>query len=250
MKRIRRPKPKRGQLALPIKGRGGAGRGQGRKKRKHGYVPHRARPFLEARFPVHISMSIARGLPSLRGRRLWELVRRGFVYGCKTALGFRIVHYAVNGQHIHLICEAKNRTALSRGIQGFKSRLGQTINNRLGRKGAVFTDRYHERILTNPTQCRHALAYVLNNQRHHAYAENASYPAGCVDPHSSAMDSCGWNRRVTTWSQAPPTAWDDRPTVAAPTSWLLRCGWRRGGAPLSPDRIPGLPKGAPQLPVW
>jgi hypothetical protein len=247
---MRRPKPKRGQLALPIKGRGGAGRGQGRKKRKHGYVPHRARPFLEARFPVHISMSIARGLPSLRGRRLWELVRRGFVYGCKTALGFRIVNYAVNGQHIHLICEAKNRTALSRGIQGFKSRLGQTINNRLGRKGAVFTDRYHERILTNPTQCRHALAYVLNNQRHHAYAEHASYPAGCVDPHSSAMKFSGWSRRVTTWSQAPPTAWDDLPTVAAPTSWLLRCGWRRGGAALSPDRIPGLPKGAPQLPVW
>ncbi len=41
------------------------------------------------------------------------------------------------------------------------------MNQVLGRKGAVFTHRYHATALTTPTQTRNALAYVLNNWRRH-----------------------------------------------------------------------------------
>jgi hypothetical protein len=251
----RRPK----QLALGLlHGRGGPGRGQGRKKVKHDYVPHTRRPFLEGRCPVHVSTQVVRGLPSLRGRTLWAAVRRGFVYGCTSGAPegapevFRIVHFSVQGKHIHLLCEAKDRRALSRGIQGFKIRVAKAINGALGkRRGPVFADRYHERIITNPTQCRHSLAYILGNQRKHARAEGASYPRNRVDPYSSALLFDGWTvPRVRPWANAPLTKTDDKPVVAQARTWLLRGGWKRGGGPISPNTIPGLPAGAPPLPQW
>ncbi len=251
----RRPK----QLAFRLaRGRGGPDRGQGRKKTKHDYVPHTPRPFVDARHPVHVSTRVIRGLPSLRGRTLWAAVRRGFVFGRlfrgakQPSEVFRIIHFSVHGKHIHLICEARDRRALSRGIQGFKIRVAKAINAALGgRRGTVFAERYHERIITNPTQCRHTIAYVLLNQLHHAYEGGASYPRGQVDPHSSAASFDGWTvRRPRPWANAPPTDTDGKATVAQPKTWLLRGGWKRGGGPISPDFIPGLPAGAPPLPVW
>ncbi len=251
---------RRRQLSLDlVRGRGGPGRGQGRKKNRFDYVVHRTRPFHERRHPVHVSTRVVAGLPSLRGRRLWAAVHRGFVFGCvfgsedgspRRAV-FRIVHFSVQGQHIHLVCEAADRQGLSRGVQGFKVRVAKAVNKAMGRRGAVFTDRYHARTITTPTQCRHTLSYVLSNQRHHAYAERASYPAGRVDPCSSALTLTGWTvARVRSWANAPPTPLDDRPAVAPPSTWLLRGGWQRGGGPISPSRVPGLPVNAPPLPVW
>ncbi len=231
---------------------GGPGRGQGRKKRKHNYVPHARRPFVEARFPVHVSTKVLAGLPSLRGRRLWAAVRSAFVNGCKKDQ-FRIVHFSVQGAHIHLICEARNRQHLSRGVQGFKIRVAKAVNRACGRKGTVFADRYHERIIINPTQCRHAIAYVLNNQRHHAYAQSASYPRNRIDPCSSAAYFGGWTLVAPrSWGAKAATdaSTDVERPVAPPTTWLLRGGWRRGGGAIPPDFVPGLPKGAPPLPLW
>ena len=136
-----------------------------------------------------------------------------------------------------------------------EEKLRKAINAALGgRRGPVFTDRYHERIITNPTQCRHTLAYVLLNQRHHAYGEAASYAKNRVDPCSSAAHFNGWTvARPKPWANAPPTDTDDQPVVARPQTWLLRGGWKRGGRGrglISPNVIPGLPPGAPPLPVW
>jgi len=236
-----------------LRGRGGAGRGQGRRKRRFNYVPHTSRAFLDKRHPVHVSTGVVNGLPSLRGRTLWAVVRRAFVHGCDKKRSFRIVHFSVQGKHIHLICEALNRRQLSRGIQGFKIRVAKAINKKLGgRRGAVFSDRYHERILGTPTQCRHALAYVLNNQRHHAYAEGATYPRNTIDPCSSARWFKGWSiSDPKTWANAPPGDSGEAKPVAEPREWLLRNGgWKRGGGCISPNVIPGVPKDAPALPVW
>lgn len=269
--RKRRRKRRSGkQLELRVlrvlRGRGGPGRGQGRKKRKHDYVPHTRRPFLDKRHPVHISTRVVGGLPSLRGQKLWAAVRKGFVFGRTFLEGlpgddakrevFRIVHFSVQGRHIHLICEAADRTSLSRGVQAFKVRVAKAINKALGgRRGAVFVDRYHERIITNPTQARHALAYVILNSRRHAAKEGASYPRNRVDPLSSALWFNGWTvQEPRPWANAPPTDTDGKVPVAPPRSWLLRSGWQLGGGNgrhlLSPNFIPGLPADAPPLPVW
>ena len=263
------------QQELPLRrGRGGPDRNQGRKKTKFDYVPHTARDFLDRRHPVHVTTKVVEAVGTLRGAKLWAAVRRAFVFGCvygesdrkatprsavpagaagKKArrVRFRIVHFSVQGRHIHLVCEAASRKWLSRGIQGFKIRLAKSINKALNnRRGKVFTDRYHERVIKNPTQCRNTLAYVLNNARHHAYEEGATFPRNKVDPYSSAMAFDGWSRRVRPWGRAPRTDTDGEPTTAAPTIWLLRTGWRKAGETLSPNHIPGLGGRKPNLPQW
>ncbi|HTM23273.1 MAG TPA: transposase [Kofleriaceae bacterium] len=198
---------------------------------------------------MHVSVRVLRSLPSLRGRHLWEAVRRALVKTCKKDR-FRIVHFSVQGEHIHLLCEAADRRALSAGVQGFKISVAKRINARLDREGTVFPQRYHERIIESPTDCRATIAYILCNQRHHAYDQGATLPRGHVDPCSSARHFDGWTvQHPPPWKHAAGGIGDD--AVCAPAeSFLLKHGWRRGGGLISPDHIPALPPGAPPPPEW
>jgi len=247
------------QIGFEYRTWGGKRKGAGRKpKGERAGVSHKVRPPLPSGCAIHVSTRLVGGLPSLRGHKLWAAVRKGFVFGRvfveDEAKVFRIVHFSVQGRHIHLICEAADRTSLARGVQGFKIRVAKAVNAALGgRRGRVFTDRYHERIITNPTQCRHAISYVLLNSRRHAAEEGASYPRNRVDPFSSALWFNGWTvEHPKQWANAPPTDTDGEAPVAKPRGWLLRSGWQLGGGKgrrrLSPNFIPGLPAGAdPQV---
>ena len=113
----------------------------------------------------------------------------------------RLVHFTVLGNHLHLIVEADGSGALATGMQGLNVRLAKALNGVLGRKGRVFADHYHGRLLLSPTEVRNALDYVKNNAQHH-YGENG------VDPFSSA---------------APDAA----EVLARPLTWLLEVGWLR-----------------------
>ena len=50
------------------------------------------------------------------------------------ARGFRIVHLSIQRTHLHLIVEARNRTALSKGMQGFLISAARGINAALSRR--------------------------------------------------------------------------------------------------------------------
>jgi REP element-mobilizing transposase RayT len=177
---------------------------------------------------VHVTLKVLETVPYLRKQDCWEALRHAFVAGKCSALGFRLVHFSVQGNHLHLICEATNQLALTRGMQGLAVRIARRLNKKLGRSGRVFAQRYHERILRTPTEVRRAIAYVLNNFRHHSRDRLTN---DWVDPLSSAPYFDGWR-----WS---PRRWklpDDRPTRPAET-WLLTTGWRRMGL-VAPDEIP------------
>ena len=95
------------------------------------------------------------------------------------------------------------------------------------RRGTVFADRYHDRVLTTPRQVRHALAYVLCNARKHGLAPRTRH---WVDPCSSAAAFPGWSCAI---ELAPTLA------TVEPRTWLLTIGWRRAGGPIDPDHHPG-----------
>ena len=77
--------------------------------------------------------------------------------------GFRIVHFSVQSNHLHLIVEADDATALARGIQGLSIRIARAVNRVLERRGKVFADRYHAHQLRSPTETANAIAYVGGN---------------------------------------------------------------------------------------
>ncbi|HEX5795190.1 MAG TPA: transposase [Geminicoccaceae bacterium] len=65
-------------------------------------------------------------------------------------LAVHVVEFSVQGNHVHMLVEAKDRQALSRGIQGLAIRLARAVNRVLARVGKVWADRYHRHDLASP----------------------------------------------------------------------------------------------------
>ena len=203
------------QLELQPRTWGGRRSGAGRKPsgRKVG-VPHRIRPAHVARHPVHVTLRAARSLPSLRGDRLFEVLRRGLAPSSQG--GLRILHFSVQTDHVHMIVEAESGGALSRGLQGLAIRLAKRVNRVLGRAGSLWSDRYHARPLRTPREVRNAVVYVLQNWRHHRLG-------------GEGVDPCSSGRWFDAWAGNNPSVAGTRPVVT-PRTWLAAVGWRRYGS--------------------
>ena len=77
------------------------------------------------------------------------------------------VEYNVLNNHLHLVVEADDSGALSRGMQGLAICLAKALNAALGRSGSLFADHFHSRLLPTPTELTRAIRYVLDNALHH-----------------------------------------------------------------------------------
>lgn len=154
---------------------------------------------------------------------------------------FAVVHFSIQGNHIHLLCEAHDKYALGDGIKAlscsFAQRVNRTISKRTGARcrGAVFPDRYHVRPITSVRQVRHTLAYVLNNFRHHRNIGPTLF-GDRLDFYSSAALFAGWKERTRSTLALP--AGYETPAVKAPTTWLLAIGYRHAPA-ISVYEVPG-----------
>lgn len=229
------PRPRQGELPFAKRPSGPGGKRPGAGRKPNGdkaLVSHLRRPELEGRHPLHVTLSIVREVGRLRIRERFLAVRTALRAGAEK-FGLRIVHYSVQNYHLHLVLEATDRAALSRGVQGLAVRIARSINRHLGRQGKVFADRFHARVLSSPRQTRNALRYVLSNHLRHA-SGSADRPCG-TDPFSSGPYFDGW---TTPWRIA--AAWDPGGSVGVePRTWLLRVGWRRAGGPIVPWAVPG-----------
>ena len=180
------PRKKPQQGALPFRKNGGRRAGAGRKpKGDKAGVSHRERAPLAARFPAHVTMKLRRGLPRLRCRSEYRALLACFASGCDRA-GFRLTHYAVLNDHLHFLVEARDRATLSRGVQGLAIRTAKALNKLWSRRGGVFADRYHDRILKTPREARNALVYVLANGKKHATEGREVTVPQAIDTFTSA----------------------------------------------------------------
>ncbi len=220
-------------LAKPKGERGHGGRREGAGRKRQGprrRVPHVARAITKRRFPVLVTMRVRPDVARLRKFELCAVLRRAFVHGCRKD-AFRICQFSIQGNHVHLICEASDNIALARGIQGWSVRVARGLNGVLGRAGQVFEDRYHLQVITTPRQTRAALCYVLQNARRHGESIDRRY--GGMDPFSSSWWFDGWTD--DRWRRGVPPP--EMRTVAEAETWLLRTGWRMHGL-LAIDEVP------------
>lgn len=125
------------QLAFPLPNTwGGRRTGAGPKRRApRPQVSHRTRPYHEAAHPAHVTLRARAGLPSLRAPHLFSVLRDA-IRSAHTPR-FRICHFSVQSNHVHLIVEATSRDTLSRGMQGLAIRLARAVNRVLARRGPV-----------------------------------------------------------------------------------------------------------------
>jgi REP-associated tyrosine transposase len=176
-------------------------------------VAHRVRGPHDTRVPVHVTMRAVAAIPSLRSAAVFSTVRRAL--GASSHDGFRLIHFSVQADHLHLLVEADRRDGIARGCQGLAIRLAKAVNRILGRRGTVWGDRYHARALRTPRELRNALAYVLNNWRKHV-------------PGARGLDRRSSGPWFGGWSTAQPQPVGPSPVVS-PRTWLARRGWLRHG---------------------
>jgi REP element-mobilizing transposase RayT len=224
------------QLPLTLRTHGGRRRGAGRPAGPRPNVRHRARPELFSRHPVHVTLRLRRELGSLRRRNTYSALWKAWSQ-VSSELGLRLVHYSVQFDHIHLIVEIASKMGLSRGMQGLMIRMARALNRVLGRRGAVFSDRYHARALGTPREIKNALVYVLNNRLHHTRVPTRR---AVFDPYSSAVWFEGWREGLQSWPKAEARP----PPVVAPSTWLLAQSWKRHPAPSLTD-VPGSARARP-----
>jgi len=148
---------------------------------------------------LHAVLRTQDDVPRLREKAMFRKIRRALDAGAARA-GFRLVHFSVQGNHLHLVVEAADAESLSRGMQALAIRVARAINRAASRSGRVFADHYFARELKTPTEVRRAVRYVLDNRMLH----------GSLEPQT---DPCA--------SAAP---------VVEPRTWLLRIGWLRSRA--------------------
>src|SRR3990172_5821452 len=217
-------------------GRGGPRPGAGHPRGPRPRVLHRAREPVPGHFPVHVTLRVRAGVPSLRGGALVREWRRSLSEASERG-SFRVTHDSLQGDHAHLIVEAKGKEALASGMKSIAARLARAVNRVSRRSGAVLDGRYPHRLLRTPREVRRALAYVpLNARRHWAKARAGRQPPPHrLDEASSARWFDGFRPEVE--SRFPSAS--GTPEVARSRSWLLRIGWRRQGL-VDPTEVPGL----------
>ena len=153
-------------------------------------MSHLKRPEFAGRFPLHVTMSMRDVVWNLRSQRSFSRLSRAFWAG-GDRFGFRLLHYSVQGNHIHLLVEAKGKRSLARGMQGMGVRVARSLNRMMGRRGRVLGDRYHSRVLRTPSEVKAVVSYLRTNAREH-------YGALLPDPFASQLP------------------------LFAPTTWLAR----------------------------
>ena len=198
-------------------------------------VMHRQRECIVARLPVHVTIRVRRGIPTLRQPRFVRRFRSSLSEVC-VRHGFRVVHYSIQRDHVHLLIEAHSNHSIACGMKSVGARIGKLANRLFQRSGKVLDGRYHSRPLRTPLEVHRALRYVLLNHRHHAaqrrrLKHSIDRLRAQPDPASSGRWFDGW--RTTT---APPTPADVR-EVAPARTWLLHTGWRRHGL-IDPADVP------------
>jgi REP element-mobilizing transposase RayT len=228
------------------------------RKPKHGRAgsPHKTRPELKSRFPVHIVLRVVGAVGNLRKRHMYKAFRMATIAVAKRELNdkengaFRIVHISIQHNHVHLIVEADHKMALARGMQSFQISAAKLVNRALAiqsikiglrsggtlaraiknrRRGSVFPDRYHAVIITTPAQARHTLAYVLNNWRKHR-EDRAEIARGWkVDPYSTGVQFEGWKERASAKFYMDYRDTYQPMVVYLAKTWLLCEGWRKHG---------------------
>jgi REP-associated tyrosine transposase len=214
------------QLELELSTWGGRRANAGRKpapgRRR---MSHAKRARHDPRCPAHVTLRAAGGLSSLRANRVFPAVRAALIVA--TSSRFRVLQFSVQRDHLHLLVEASTPTGFERGVRGLAIRVARAVNRVLCRRGSVWGDRYHARLLKTPREVRNALVYVLSNWRRHEPRARG------LDPRSSAAWFEGWRRPAHGESGLSP--------VAAPRTCLAAVGWKLRGLIGVDER----PRGAP-----
>ncbi|MBW1769259.1 MAG: transposase [Deltaproteobacteria bacterium] len=118
-------------------------------------------------------------LKFVRDKRRWLK----WLFEAKKRYGLSILNYMVTSNHIHLmVSDGGDRDTIPKSIQLLAGRTGQEYNQRKGRKGAFWEDRYHATAVALDEHLFMCMEYIDMNM----------VRAGVVE-HPEEWPFCGYN---------------------------------------------------------
>ncbi len=204
------------QQSFELKTWGGKRRGAGRKSRgPRAAVPHTAREEVRPTHPVHVTLRVADAVWNLRSERSYRIIDAA-LRAARRRPDFRVVHFSIQGNHVHLIVEADGPRSFALGVRALSIRLARRLNVMMGRRGPVLADRYHAHVLRTPAEMRNAVRYVLGNFESHAARRGERTSGRWVDPFSSTVVKAPREAQRSLFVE---------PATAEAGTWLLRQAW-------------------------
>jgi REP-associated tyrosine transposase len=140
--------------------------------------------------PVHVTMRMAEHVWNLRSERSFRIIDAA-LRAVRARLDFRVVHFSVQGNHVHFIVEADGTLALANGMRALSIRLALGLNAMMGRSGPVFSARYHTHVPKIPAEVKNAVRHVLRNFASHAARRGERLSERYVDRFSLASRDSG-----------------------------------------------------------
>lgn len=231
------------QLSLQFRsprGWGGARANAGRPRTKgRRNVQHGKREAHRKAWPVLVTLRAR--CRSLRHQFVFPTLRGAIADTTAARPGeFRVCEFSVQEDHLHLLVEARDDRALTRGVAGLCVRMAKRVNKLLFRSGPFFADRHHRIALKTPRAVRNAIVYVLANVRKHRNAQCAPLDLCSSAPYFRAFDECSGRSPIELGIVRFPRALQpplDAPRAEART-WLLSVGWRRSRMTISIRDVP------------
>ena len=207
------------QSSFKFMNHGGRRKGAGRKKLRANEPAHTARAKINERTPFHAGLSFVEGAPNLRQEKFMTT----FLQAVELAKqkGLRTNHYAIEGNHIHLIGEADSNEALKRGMTSLTTSIAWAFKKLFAHLGKVFAKRYFLHAIKHPREMRHALQYVIFNHAKHLNV------AAFQDVYSSAHLFTDINRFYCCFTKPPPRLVRTQLALSPAKSWLQTVGWKR-----------------------
>ena len=136
---------------------GGRRPGAGRKPRSLHYVIHGKRPKVDPDHPLLVTKRVMDDF-ELEDADTWSIIRQAVAESVEATPGFDVEKLTHEGLELLLLVNAKNKKALTRGIQGLSVRIAHRLNRLYERTGRVFVARYEAEPLDNKRAVDRALA--------------------------------------------------------------------------------------------
>jgi len=89
--------------------------------------------------------------------------RRRYLYWlfeAKKRYGLSVLNYVVTSNHVHLMVKDTGANVIAESMQLIAGRTAQEYNQRKGRRGAFWEDRYHATAIEADVHLHRFLAYI------------------------------------------------------------------------------------------
>jgi REP element-mobilizing transposase RayT len=102
-----------------------------------------------------------------------------WLFTARKRYGLQVLNYVVTSNHIHLLVQDTGGSAISKSLQLVAGRTAQEFNERKGRRGAYWEDRYHATAVESSEHLFKCMTYIdLNMVRAGAVRHPFEWPHG------------------------------------------------------------------------